>query len=260
MRKLASLFVLAAAAPALPAAVKTEVIKYDANGTQLVGFLAYDDAAKDRRPGVLVFHEWWGLNDYAKKRAEQLAALGYVAFCADMYGDGKTTEHPMEAGQFATTVRANLDTWRSRAEAALKKFKEQPQVDTHKIAAIGYCFGGSTALQLAYTGADLAAVMTFHAALPTPTPEDAKKIKAKLVIGHGADDPFIKPEAIQKFRAALDAAKVDYKFESYPGAKHSFTVKGIDEKKVPGLEYNEAAEKKSWEQMLALFKETINKS
>jgi dienelactone hydrolase len=258
MRKLAPLFVLVAASPA-SAAVKTEAIKYDHDGTQMIGFLAYDDTAKDRRPGVLIFHEWWGLNDYAKKRAEQLAGLGYVAFAADLYGDGKMTEHPEDAGKFATAVRSNVENWRGRAQVALKKFQAQPQVDPHKIAAIGYCFGGTTALQLALTGADVAAVATFHAGLPTPTVEEAKKIKGKVLICNGADDTFVKPETIQKFRSALDEAKVDYKFENLPGAKHSFTVKGVDEKKVPGLEYNEAADKKSWEEMLALFKETLEK-
>jgi dienelactone hydrolase len=239
------------------AAVKTQEVTYSFDGVPLKGFLAWDDAADGKRPGVLVVHEWWGLNDYARKRAEQLAGLGYVAFACDMYGNGKNTEHPTEALQFATEVRKNLKTWQGRAQAGLKVLAENEHVDASKLAAIGYCFGGSTALQLAYTGADLKAVATFHAALPVPTPEQAKAVKAKLLINHGAADSFITPETIQKFRSALDEAKVDCKFVAYEGAQHSFTVPGIDAKGVKGLAYNEAADRASWEAMQQLFRETI---
>jgi dienelactone hydrolase len=241
------------------AAVKTKDIEYDHGGTKFKGYLAYDDAAKEKRPGVLVVHEWWGLDDYAKRRATQLAELGYVAFCPDMYGGGKVVEHPKEAGKMAQTVRMNVKDWQERAAAGLKVLTSQEQVDATKLAAIGYCFGGSTCLQLAYTGADLKAVVTFHAALPTPTPDQAKAIKAKVLVCHGADDKFIPQDAIDKFKAALDAAKVDYKFESYPGAVHSFTVKEADAKKIDGMAYNEAADKKSWQQMQDLFKTTLGK-
>lgn len=241
------------------AAVKTKVIEYEYDGTKLKGFLAYDDAAKEKRPGVLVVHEWWGLNDYAKKRAEMLAELGYVAFCVDMYGDGKTTEHPTEAGKFATAVRMNLKTWQGRASAGLKVLTSQEQVDAKNIAAIGYCFGGSTALQLAYTGADLKAVATFHAALPTPNDEQAKAIKAKVLVCHGADDSFIPENAITDFKNALKKADVKLTFESFPNTVHSFTVPGIDSKNVKGLAYNESADKKSWQMMQELFKEVFKK-
>jgi dienelactone hydrolase len=241
------------------AAVKTKDIEYDHGGTKYKGYLAYDDAAKEKRPGVLVVHEWWGLDDYAKRRATQLAELGYVAFCPDMYGGGKVVEHPKEAGKMAQTVRMNVKDWQERAAAGLKVLTSQEQVDATKLAAIGYCFGGSTCLQLAYTGADLKAVVTFHAALPTPTAEQAKAIKAKILACHGADDKFIPQDAIDKFKAALDAAKVDYKFESYPGAVHSFTVKEADAKKIDGMRYDEAADKKSWQAMQDLFKMTLGK-
>ena len=150
------------------AEVKTETILYKHGDQTFKGVIAYDDAAKGKRPGVLVVHEWWGLNDYARKRAEQLAGMGYVAFACDMYGDGKTTEHPKEAGEMAGMVRKNLKDWLGRAEAGLKVLRDHPQTDGTRLAAIGYCFGGSTALQLAYVGADLKAVVTFHGALPTP--------------------------------------------------------------------------------------------
>jgi dienelactone hydrolase len=248
---------LLVAAGTAGAAVQTKDIDYDHNGTKLRGFLAYDDAATGKRPGVLVVHEWWGLDDYAKRRAKMLAEMGYVAFCPDMYGVGKVTEHPKEAGKMAQTVRMNVQSWRARAQAGLKVLQSQENVDGEKLAAIGYCFGGSTALQLAYSGAPLKAVVTFHAALPTPTAEEAKAIKAGILVCHGADDAFIPEKAIADFKAALDRAGTRYQFESYPGAVHSFTVKEADAKGLKGMGYNEAADKKSWEQMQALFKETL---
>jgi dienelactone hydrolase len=241
------------------AAVKTKTVSYEHNGVTCKGHLAFDDAAKGKQPGVLVFHEWWGLDDDAKQRAEQLAGLGYVALAADMYGQGKVVDHPKDAGEMATGVRKNVKEWQGRAQAALKVLKDQEQVDPDKIAAIGYCFGGSTALVLAYSGAPLKAVNTFHAALPTPTADQAKAIKARIVVAHGADDTFIPKEAIEKFKAALDKAGVKYQFDSYPGAVHSFTVKEADKKGVKGLAYNKEADAKSWQQMRDLFKETLGR-
>jgi dienelactone hydrolase len=185
--------------------------------------------------------------------------MGYVAFAADMYGEGKKVDHPMDANKLASEVRANKEEWRGRANAALEVLKKADGVDPTRLAAIGYCFGGSTALQLAYAGADLDAVATFHAALPVPTPEEAKAIKAKVLIAHGADDKFIKPDTIQAFRSALDSGMVAYKFESYPGAVHSFTVPGAEKRKVEGIAYNAEADKKSWEDMTALFNEVFGK-
>jgi dienelactone hydrolase len=239
------------------AEVKTKMITYEYGGVTFKGHLAWDDAAKGNRPGVLVLHEWWGLNEYARKRAVQLAGLGYVAFAGDMYGEGKTTEHPKEAGQFVAEVRSNVKAWHGRAQAALKVLTEQPQVDPTKLAAIGYCFGGSTALELAYTGADLKAVVTFHAALPVPEAEQAKAIRAKVLVNHGAADTFIPEETAVKFRAALQEAKVDYAMVYHGGAVHSFTVRGIDQKNVPGLAYNAQADHRSWEYMLDLFREVF---
>jgi dienelactone hydrolase len=240
-------------------AVKTKEIAYEHDGTKLKGVLVYDDSGTGKQPGVLVFHEWWGLNDYAKKRATMLAELGYVAFCADMYGDGKVTEHPDDARKMSTAVRMNQAQWLGRAEAALKVFQSQEQVDKDHIAAIGYCFGGSTALILAASGAPLKAVSTFHAGLPPLTGEKVKTIKARLLINNGADDSFVSKESIDKFKAALDEAGVKYQFENYPGAVHSFTVKEADKHGIKGMAYNEEADKQSWEKMLALFKETLGK-
>lgn len=252
-----ALVLVGALAAAARAEVKTRDISYEYGGVNFKGHLAWDAAAQGKRPGVLVVHEWWGLDEYARKRADQLAGLGYVAFACDMYGEGKHTEHPNEAGQFAGEVRKNVKVWRGRAQTALKVLSEQPQVDADKLAAIGYCFGGSTALQLAYTGADLKAVVTFHAGLAVPDAEQAKAIKAKILICHGAADRFIPEETAVKFRAALEEAKVDYAMVYLGNAKHSFTVKGIDAKGVDGLAYNAEAERRSWQYMRLLFDEAF---
>jgi dienelactone hydrolase len=257
MRTLLTLSLTAALAAPAAAAVRTKEVTYEHDGTKFKGLLAWDDSATGKRPGVLVFHEWWGLDDYAKKRAEQLAGMGYVAFAADMYGEGKLTEHPEDAGKMANAVRMNKLLWQGRAKAAYDVLSKDEHVDPAKIAAIGYCFGGSTALELTYSGADLKAVSTFHAALPTPTPEEAKAIKAKVLVNHGADDKFIKPDAIKAFREPLDAAKVNYHFESYLGAVHSFTVPDAGKRKIDGMAYNAEADKKSWASTKALFDEAF---
>ncbi|HTK75176.1 MAG TPA: dienelactone hydrolase family protein [Gemmataceae bacterium] len=242
-----------------PAAVQTKKIAYRHGDLECQGFLAWDDAVTGPRPGVLVLHEWWGLNDYARGRAEALAKLGYVAFAADMYGGGKVTEHPQEAGEMATKVRANVEDWRKRATTALGVLTSQPQCDKTRLAAIGYCFGGSTALQLAYAGADLKAVGTFHAALPTPTADDAKRIRAALLICHGADDKFIPDQAIKDFRQALDGAGAKYEFVSYPNTVHSFTVPGADKHNIAGMKYNKSADQDSWKRLLALLAEKFKR-
>ncbi|HLJ94381.1 MAG TPA: dienelactone hydrolase family protein [Gemmataceae bacterium] len=259
---LRSLAVLAAvvAVPALAdAAVQTKKVSYKHGNLDCQGFLAWDDAVQGRRPGVLVVHEWWGLNDYARSRAEQLAKLGYVAFAADMYGEGKIAQHPKEAGEMANHVRANVDDWRQRAATALEVLKSQPQCDPKNLAAIGYCFGGSTALQLAYSGADLKAVATFHAALPTPSDADVKHIKATILVCNGADDSFIPSQAIQAFRGALDKGHVQYEFVNYPGAVHSFTVADAEKHGLAGMKYDKAADQDSWKRMQALFKDKFGK-
>lgn len=237
------------------AAVQTKTVPYKVGQLECVGYLAWDDAVQGRRPGVLVVHEWWGLNEYARSRAEQLASLGYVAFAADIYGEGKTAKHPQEAGQMAAMVRENVEDWRERATTALDVLRKQPQCDPERLAAIGYCFGGSTALQLAYTGADLDAVVTFHGALPVPSAEEAGNIKGTVMICHGADDSFIPEETIQEFRSALDEAQVDWQMVYYAGAQHSFTVPSADEHGIDGIKYDKKADRRSWQQMLGLFRE-----
>jgi dienelactone hydrolase len=175
-----------------------------------------------------------------------------------MYGEGKVTEHPEEAARFAAAVRQNVKDWQGRAQAALKVLRDDDRVDPKKLAAIGYCFGGSTALEPAYSGADLAAVVTFHAALPVPDEEQAKAIKAKVLINHGAADSFIPEETCQKVRAALEAGKVDYEFIYYGGAVHSFTVAGSEKVGRKGMADNAAADRRSWLEMLRLFDEVFD--
>ncbi|MCS6864388.1 MAG: dienelactone hydrolase family protein [Gemmataceae bacterium] len=257
IRSVLAMLAVVSAAGMAPAAVVTKTVDYEFDGVKLKGFLAYDDSLKGKRPGVLVIHEWWGLDDYAKNRAKQLAELGYVALAADMYGDGQTTEHPDDARKMATTVRQNIAIWRGRAAAALQQLQSQPNVDPDKLAAIGYCFGGSTCIQLAATGANLKAIVTFHAALPKLTEAEAKAIKGRLLILHGADDFFIKPEDITSFRATLDAAKTPYEFVAYKDTVHSFTVPHADKHKIKGMAYNKTADEDSWKRMRQLFQETL---
>ena len=245
------------------AEVKSKKIEYKYDGVTFIGNIYWDDNTKEKRPGVLVVHEWWGLNDYAKMRAEQLAKLGYVAFACDMYGDAKSVEpskeHAKDAGEMSTAVRKNADVWRGRAKEALKALADFEFTDKDRLAAMGYCFGGSTAIQLAASGADLKAIATFHAGLPVLKDEDAKAIKCKVLVCHGADDKFIKAETIEAFKKSLATAKVALDFQEYPGAVHSFTVKGAEAHKIDGMKYDKGADEKSFASMKKLFEEVFKK-
>jgi dienelactone hydrolase len=241
------------------AAVKTKQITYKHGDTECRGLLAWDDSISGPRPGVLVVHEWWGLDDYTRHRAEMLAKLGYIAFAADLYGEGKHVDHPNDARELATKVRANVDDWRKRGVEALDVLKSQPECDKTKLAAIGYCFGGSTVQQLAFAGTDLKAVASFHGGLVQPTPEQAKADKAEILICNGADDAFIPAMAIKSFREVLDKEGTKYEFISYPGARHSFTVPDADKHNIDNMKYNKEADEKSWADMLKLFKKTLGK-
>ncbi|MCU0702936.1 MAG: dienelactone hydrolase family protein [Fimbriiglobus sp.] len=258
-RMLVAVAVIAGLGGSGMAAVKSKKVEYKYDGVTFAGELYWDDAGTGKRPGVLVFHEWWGLDAHAKAKAEELAKLGYVAFAADMYGDGKVAEHPTDAGKMATAVRANVDVWRGRAKEALKVLTADEHVDATKVAAIGYCFGGTTAIQLAASGADVKAVSTFHAALPKLKDDEAKAIKAKVLVNHGADDKFIPAEAIAAFQKAMADAKVSLDFREYKGAVHSFTVKTADEKKLDGMKYDKDADEKSWSATKTLFAEAFKK-
>jgi dienelactone hydrolase len=239
------------------AKVRTRTVAYEHGGTTMKGYLAWDDALKGPRPAVIVVHDYWGLNDYARERADQLAALGYTAFAVDLYGGGRVGAHPEDARAMMAEVRANVETWRGRANAALAALRKEAEADPARVAAIGYCFGGATVLQMLYSGADLKAAVSFHGALPPADSTQAISRKTKILILHGADDPHVPPESVAKFKAPLDAAKIPYTFVAYPGAVHSFTVKvaGDDPKK--GSAYNAEADRKSWDEMTRLFRDVF---
>jgi dienelactone hydrolase len=237
------------------AKVMTKTIAYQHDGVNLEGFLAYDDSVKGKRPAVLVVHEWWGLNDYARSRAEQLAGMGYVAFALDMYGKGKVTQHPSQAGEWMREIRSNVYQWQQRALAGLEVLKKDPRTDVNRIAAIGYCFGGATVQQLAYSGADLRGVVSFHGSLMLPMSEQIQKVKAKILICHGAADPFTKRGEIEQYIAAMETAGLDYQMIIYGGARHSFTNPGADKVGMDGLRYNKSADLRSWADMKVFFAE-----
>ncbi|CAH0320111.1 Carboxymethylenebutenolidase [Pseudomonas sp. Bi130] len=242
------------------AAIKTQEIPYQsADGTKLIGYYAYDDAIKGPRPGVVVVHEWWGLNDYAKRRARDLAGLGYSALAIDMYGDGKNTEHPKDAMAFMQAATKDSAAASARFQAGLDLLKKQPQTDPAKLAAIGYCFGGAVVLNAARQGLPLAGVVSFHGALATNTPAVPGSVKAKILVEHGALDSMVTAENVTAFKTEMDKAGADYKFVSLEGAKHGFSNPDADrlshgDHGGPDIGYNKAADEKSWADMQAFFK------
>jgi dienelactone hydrolase len=236
-------------------AIKTEVIEYKEGDATLEGFLAYDDSILNKRPGVLIVHQWKGLGDYEKKRAEMLARLGYVAFAADIYGKGVRPASMQEAGATAGKYKNDRPLLRQRVRAGLDQLRKVKNVDSSRVAAMGYCFGGTTVLELARSGADVKGVVSFHGGLGTPSPEDAKNIKAKVLALHGADDPNVPPPEVQAFQEEMRKAKVDWELVSYGGAVHSFTDWNAGNDNSRGAAYNEKADKRSWEAMKAFFQE-----
>src|SRR5438132_9792945 len=237
------------------AAVHTEVIEYKHGDTVLEGYLAYEDSTTDKRPGVLVVHEWTGHNPYVRKRAEQLAALGYVAFALDMYGKGVHAKDAKEAAALAGTYKNDRKLMRARAGAGLDVLKKQTLVDPQRLGAIGYCFGGTTVLEMARGGADLAGVVSFHGDLNTPTPEDARSIKGKVLAQHGADDPFVPRAVVAAFEEEMRKGGVDWELIQYGGAVHSFTNPGAGNDNSKGAAYNARADHRSWEAMRRFFQE-----
>jgi len=246
---------------ALGAIIGDPVI-YKTGDFSMQGYLAYDDNIAGKRPGILVVHEWWGHTEYARERARMLAELGYTALAVDMYGDGRVADHPDDAGKFASEIRQNLPEARKRFAAAMRLLQEHPTVDPQHIAAIGYCFGGGIVLQMARQGIDLDAVVSFHGSLATDSPAVPGSVKARILVCDGADDKFSTPEQIQAFLREMKGAGVDYKFISYPGAKHSFTNPGADiyaEKFNIPVGYNVEADRKSWQDMQKFLQESFAK-
>ena len=243
------------------AVILTEEMSYSDGDISMIGYLAYDTDIKGERPGIIVVHEWWGHNDYAKRRARMLASLGYTALALDMYGDGLNASHPKDAGKFSGAVKANMAVAEKRFMAAYKLLQSKKNVAKDKIAAIGYCFGGGIVLEMARRGVDLDGVVSFHGSLGTKTPAKKGNVKAKVLVLNGKADPFVKAESIAAFKKEMNAAKVDYKFVNYPGAKHAFTNPGADKFgtkfKIP-LAYNAEADKKSWGEMKQFLHAVFN--
>jgi dienelactone hydrolase len=235
----------------------TQAVEYKAGDTVCEGVIAYDDAATAKRPGVLLAHDWMGVTDHQKLQVAKLAALGYVALAADVYGKGVRPADAQSAGATAGALYKDRGLMRSRMRAALDWLAAQPQVDATHLAVTGYCFGGACALELARSGAPLRAVVTFHGTLATPTPQDAKNIKAKVLVLHGADDPYVKQEDVKAFMDEMRAAGVDWQVVQYSGAVHSFTDPraGTDNNK--GAAYNAAADRRSWRAMSDFLEETL---
>ncbi|HXQ80451.1 MAG TPA: dienelactone hydrolase family protein [Opitutaceae bacterium] len=262
MKTITTALAFALAAMSARASIITRDVDYEQGGVRLRGFLAYDDAraGAGRLPGVLVVHEWWGLNDYVKGRAVKLANLGYVAFALDMYGKGVVATDPKTAGELAGQFRGK-PLMAERAQAGLDQLLATGLVDPARVAAIGYCFGGSTVQALAYSGAPLAGIVSFHGGLIPASAEVAAKLKAKILICHGALDPSLNRDAIDAYMKSLDDGKVDYQFVQYAGAVHAFTNPGADAIAAanPGMKgfigYSPSADRRSWADMQVFFDE-----
>ncbi|RMF61027.1 MAG: dienelactone hydrolase family protein [Calditrichaeota bacterium] len=261
MKKLMIILVMIIWCGVLQAALKEQEVEYKSGDVTMKGYLVYDDAFSGKRPGVLVVHEWWGHNEYARRRARMLAELGYTALAVDMYGEGKQAAHPEDAGKFASAVMQNLESAKARFLAAMEVLQKHETVDASRIAAIGYCFGGGVVLHMARMGVDLKGVVSFHGSLGTKIPARPGVVKAKVLVCHGAADKFTTPEQIAAFKKEMEEAGVDYRFIEYPDALHSFTNPDADEfaKKfnLP-LGYNKAADEKSWADMKAFLKKVFS--
>ncbi len=239
------------------AAMKTEVVEYKQGDTVLEGYLAYDDVVAGKRPGVLVVHEWWGHTPYVRKRAEQLARLGYVAFALDMYGKGKVTNDAGEAGKISGAFKSDRKLARDRFNAGLEVLRKHRLTDQDRVAAIGYCFGGTVVLEMARAGEDLGGVVSFHGGLSTPEPAEPGALKARVLVLHGGDDPFVPPAQVEAFEEEMRKAGADWQIHVYGGAVHSFTNPEADGYHLKGAGYNETADRRSWEAMKVFFTEVF---
>jgi dienelactone hydrolase len=237
-------------------------VEYTADNVTLKGYLTYDNSFKEKRPAVIVVHEWWGVTDYPRKRAEMLASLGYVAFAVDMYGSGITADNPSDAQKYAGESMRDLSLLKAKFMAAMELLKKNDHVDSAQIAAIGYCYGGGVVLAMARAGVDLKGVVSFHGSLSTPTPAEKGNVKAKILVCHGGADKFVSDTDIKNFKQEMNSAGVDFKFLSYKGALHAFTNPAATELgkkfKMP-IAYNKTGDKKSWKEMRIFLKKIFNK-
>ncbi len=240
--------------------ITSKEIKYKLDTLEMNGYLVYDESIKEKRPAILVVHEWWGQNEYPRKRAEMLADLGYVAFAIDMYGEGKVAEHPKDAGAFSSSVMRNFDISKERFIKAMEVVKNLDFVDKNNIGAIGYCFGGGVVLNMARMNIDLKGVVSFHGSLNKAVGYSGPTL-TKILVCNGADDRMVNDEAIQNFKDEMDKINAEYEFVNYPNSVHGFTnphASANGEKFQISLSYNEEADLKSWEKMQIFFKEVFN--
>lgn len=234
--------------------LKGEFVRYELDGTVMEGYLVYDANSTEKRPGVLVIHEWMGIGEYSIFRAEELAKAGYIAFAADIYGVDVRPTNYEETAQAAGTMYANRELLRARANAALDVLKSSEYCDADRVAAIGYCFGGSTALELARSGADITGIVSFHGGLKTDMP-GLENFDGKILICHGADDPHVTPVDVAGFEEEARQAGIDYQIIFYGGAVHSFTNPGAGDDPSRGAAYNANADRRSWIAMINFFNE-----
>jgi len=256
-RYLPALFLSLLLAAEAQARLVTQAVEYKLDGAVGKGYLAYDDRVWSRRPGVLVVHEWWGLNDFARQQADKLAGLGYLAFAADMYGNGLVTKDPQEAATLANALRGDKPRLRARAQAALQVLADQPKVDRSRLGAIGFCFGGTTVLELAYAGANLKGVVSFHGGLTSPKPEELQGIKPAILVLHGADDPHVSAADIAAFQNAMRQGGLDWQMVFFGNAVHTFTNPAAGSNKASGSAYEPRAARRSWKYMQDFFKEVF---
>lgn len=260
MKALLPLLIVVCSVSIMFAKVTGKAVEYKSGDLALKGYLAYDTAVKGKRPGILVVHEWWGHNEHARKRAEMLAKLGYIALAVDMYGNGKTASHPEDAGKFSSEVMKNMPEAKARFVAAMDFLKAQEMTDADRIGAIGFCFGGGVVLNMARQGLDLKGVVSFHGSLAAAEPAEKGAIKAKILVCNGADDKFTTQEAIDKFKEEMESAGADFRFINYPGAMHSFTnpaSTALGKKFNLPLAYNKEADEHSWADMTDFFRKVF---
>jgi dienelactone hydrolase len=259
MRILISMLGVILLASATRAEVVTSTVEYEHDGVTLEGYLAYDSSMEGERPGVLIVHEWWGLNDFAKEQARWLAQMGYVAFALDMYGKGVVTDDPERARELAGPFYGSDSSLvRERAHAGLDVLRAQAGVDRNRIAAIGFCFGGATVLQLAYSGADIKGVVSFHGSLPVPERGEDVNIRAKVLVLHGAEDPLVPEQQVARFMNTMDRLEVDWQMIYYGRAVHSFTNPTADDLNMRGVAFDENANRRSRQHMQMFFDELFN--
>lgn len=258
--KLAAVAALCAIAGSAAAAVRTKEIDYRQGDTPLQGYLAWDDAVKGKRPGVLVVHEWWGHNAHARNQAVRLAKAGYVALALDLYGKGKVAAHPKDAQEFVAEVTKQSGLLPARFDAALALLLRQPQVDRSRTAAFGYCFGGTVALEMARAGADLDAVVAFHAGLaPKGARAQKGKVKPRILAQVGGADPMIPADQVRAFEEEMREAGAKARTVVYPGAKHAFTNPEADRHGMDALAYDAEADARSWDAAIAFLGETFGR-